>query len=65
MAIAKAVAPDNQLIYGIVIFLFDLSPWVQQVITQSVQLGEVQTEISDLQLVCDMKTLGLVKYNGP
>lgn len=28
VAIAEAVAPDNQLIHGIVVFLFDLRPRV-------------------------------------
>lgn len=60
VAIAEAVAADDQLIHGVVVLLFDLHSRVEQVVTQSVQVSEVHTQVCDLQLICkeqkDMKT---------
>lgn len=55
VAIAEAVAADDQLVHGVVVLLLDLHAGVQQVISQSVQLGEVHAQVSDLQLVFRMQ----------
>lgn len=55
MAIAEAVAADDQLVHGVVVLLLDLHAGVQQVVTQGVQLGEVHTQVSDLQLIYTMQ----------
>lgn len=51
MAIAEAVSTNHQLIDSVVVLLLDLSSGVQQVVSKCVKFGEVQSQVSDLQLV--------------
>lgn len=48
VAIAKTVSTYDKLIYGIVVFFFDFSSGVQQVVSQCVKFGEVHSQVGDL-----------------
>lgn len=48
VAIAKAVSTYHKLIYGVVVFFFDFSSGVQQVVSQCVKFGEVHSQVGDL-----------------
>lgn len=48
MAITKAVSTNDKLVYCIVVFLFDFISGVQQVVPQSVKLGEIHSQVGDL-----------------
>ena len=49
MAVAGAGSPDDHVVDGVVILLIDLRPRVQQVVPESVQLGEVDAQIRDTE----------------
>jgi hypothetical protein len=51
MSVAEAVAADDHVEEGIVVFLCDLVSRVQQIVTQCVELTELDTQVSDLQHV--------------
>lgn len=53
MPVAEAVAADDKLVEGIVVFFPDFPPWVEQVVSQSVKPSEVHSEVGDLQQVLD------------
>lgn len=50
--VAEAVAAHHHVVDGIVVLFPDLHPWVQEVISQRVQLDELDSQIRDLQEVC-------------
>lgn len=52
VTVAEAVSTHHELIHGVVVLLFDLRSGVQQVVPQRVELGEVHSQVRDLQLVC-------------
>lgn len=53
VSVAEAAPSDHQLVDGVVIFLQDVKASVQQVVSQSVELGEVDTQVGDTQQFCD------------
>lgn len=68
MAVAEAVPTYDKLIYCIVVFFLDFSSGVQQIVSQRVKLGEVHSQVGDLQLVCREKdakfsTAVAIKYH--
>ena len=52
MSITEAAPSDHQFIDGVVIFLQDIKASVEQVVSQSVQLGKVDTQVGDAQKLC-------------
>lgn len=63
MSVTEAAPSDHQLVDGIVIFLQDVKASVQQVISQSVKLSEVDTQIGDSQKFCrDVKQMDCVWF---
>ena len=51
VAIAEAVATDDHVIDGVVVFLCHLVAGIEQVVAQRVELGEVYPQVCDLQQV--------------
>lgn len=51
MSVAEAVAADDHVEEGVIVFLCDLVSGVQQVVTQCVELTKLDTQVSDLQHV--------------
>lgn len=51
VAIAKAVSTNDQLVHCVVVLLLDFCSRVQEVVSQRVELGEVHSQVGDLQLV--------------
>lgn len=49
VSIAEAVATHDQLIQGIIVFLSNFAPWVEQVVPQCVQTSEVHPQVGNLQ----------------
>ena len=49
VAVAGAGSPDDHVIDGVVILLIDLRPRIQKVVPESVQLGEVDAQVSHTQ----------------
>lgn len=49
VSVTEAAASDHQLIDGVVIFLQDVEASIQQVVSQSVELGEVDPQVGDTQ----------------
>ena len=52
VSVTKAAPSDHQLIEGVVIFLQDIEASVQQVVSQSVKLGKVDTQVGNTQKFC-------------
>lgn len=52
MAVAEAAASDHQLVDGVVVLLQHVEAPVQQVVSQSVELGEVDAQVGDSQKLC-------------
>ena len=63
VSVAEAAPSDRQLVEGIVIFLQDVEAPVQQVVSQSVQLGEVDTQVGDTQEFCKKKKKRLFMFH--
>lgn len=61
MSVAEAAAPHHQLIQGVVVLLQNVRAPVQQVISQGVQLGEVDPQVGDPQQL--YTTNGYVNIN--
>lgn len=55
MAVAKAAASDHQLVDGVVVLLQHVEAPIQQVVPQSVELGEVDAQVGDSQKLCRIK----------
>lgn len=60
VTIARARTSDDHLGNRVVIFLPDLLAIVQQIVTQCVQLGEVDTQVGHLQHVLDVFRIGIL-----
>ena len=58
MSVTEAAPSDNQLINGIVVLLQDVGAAVQQVISQSVELCEVDSQVGDAQKFCEGEEKG-------
>lgn len=52
VSVAEAAPSDHQLVDGVVILLQDVEAPVQQVVSQRVELGEVDAQIGDTQQFC-------------
>lgn len=52
VSVAEAAPSDHQLVDGVVILLQDVEAPVQQVVSQSVELGEVDAQVGDTQQFC-------------
>lgn len=52
MTVTETASSDHQLVDGVVIFLQDVEASVQQVVSQSVELGEVDAQVGDTQKLC-------------
>lgn len=53
VSVTEAAPSDHQLIDGVVIFLQDVEASIQQVVSQSVELGEVDPQVGDTQQFCE------------
>lgn len=51
VAVAEAVAADDHVVQGVVVFLPNLVAVVEQVVAQRVELEELYPEVGDLQHV--------------
>lgn len=47
MSVTEAASSDHQLVDGVVIFLQDVEASIQQVVSQSVELGEIDPQVGD------------------
>jgi len=60
VTVTEAVATDDELLQCVVILVLDVFARVQQVVAQSVELGEVKTKIGDLEQVLNFWAIGIV-----
>lgn len=63
VSIARAGATDNHVGDGVVVLLTDLLTVIQQVVSQCVQLGEVDSQIGHLQHVLDVLRIGILNVH--
>ena len=52
VTVARARASDDHVVDGVVILFVDLRASIQQVVAQSVQLGEVNTQVCHAEKLC-------------
>lgn len=63
VSIAGAGSTDNHVRDGVVVLFTDLLTVIQQVISQRVQLGEVDSQIGHLQHVLDVLRIGILNVH--
>ena len=51
MAVAGAGPTDHHVLNGVVVFLADLRAIVQQIVSQGMQSGHIDSEIGDFQQI--------------
>jgi hypothetical protein len=63
VAVAETVSSNDHLVQGVVVFVFDVISGIQQVISQSVQLGKVDSEVGDFQKILDPWCIRVIDGN--
>lgn len=63
VSIARAGSTDNHVRDGVVVLLTDLLAVIQQVVSQCVQLGEMDSQIGHLQHVLDVLRIGILNVH--
>lgn len=49
VAVAQATASHDHLIQRVVVLLLEILAWIEQIITERVQFGEVYSQVCDLE----------------
>lgn len=65
MPVARAGATNHHVLDSVIIFLADLRPVVEQIVTQGVEPRHVDPEIGDLQEILHLLRIGIVDVQIP